>query len=146
MRGPTCRGGDALFATKPGPGWAKDGKWDDPRVGKEGPLPRDWAHYKGLYVHGDKVVLSYTVGDMDVLEMPEAFETEGWAGRLYANFQRRAERKGITLLIAEHPVTDHDFTKPISESTIPKWQQYCEHLVGLRRCPERPNRWCVSFA
>lgn len=68
--GPTVEG-EILFATKPGPGWAKDGKWDDPREGKEGPLPRDWAHYKGLYVHGDKVVLSYTVGDMDVLEMPE---------------------------------------------------------------------------
>ena len=62
--------GEMLFSTKPGPGWAKDGKWDDPREGKEGPLPRDWAHYKGLHVHGDKVVLSYTVGDMDVLEMP----------------------------------------------------------------------------
>ena len=53
--GPTVEG-EMLFATKPGPGWAKDGKWDDPREGKEGPLPRDWAHYKGLYVHGDKVV------------------------------------------------------------------------------------------
>lgn len=69
--------GEMLFATKPGPGWAKDGKWDDPREGKEGPLPRDWAHYKGLYLHGDKVVLSYTVGDMDVLEMPEALEGDG---------------------------------------------------------------------
>src|SRR5689334_11733129 len=68
--GPTIEG-EMLFATKPGPGWAKDGKWDDPREGKEGPLPRDWAHYKGLYVHGDKVVLSYTVGDMDVLEVPD---------------------------------------------------------------------------
>src|ERR1051325_7822676 len=56
--GPTVEG-EMLFTTKPGPGWAKDGKWDDPREGKEGPLPRDWAHYKGLYVHGDKVVLSY---------------------------------------------------------------------------------------
>ncbi len=25
-----------------------------------------------MYLHGDKVVLSYTVGDMDVLEMPDA--------------------------------------------------------------------------
>jgi len=74
--GPTVEG-EMLFSTKPGPGWAKDGKWDDPRVGKEGPLPRDWAHYKGLYLHGDKVVLSYTVGNVHVLEMPEAFEKDG---------------------------------------------------------------------
>src|SRR4029079_6857999 len=74
--GPTVEG-EMLFSTKPGPGWAKDGKWDDPREGKEGPLPRDWAHYKGLYLHGDKVVLSYTVGDMDVLEMPEVVQKNG---------------------------------------------------------------------
>ena len=50
----------------------------DPRIGKEGPLPRALgALYKGLYVHGDKVVLSYTVGDMDVLEMPEVIEVDG---------------------------------------------------------------------
>ena len=74
--GPTVEG-EMLFTTKPGPGWAKDGKWDDPREGKEGPLPRDWAHYKGLYLHGDKVVLSYTVGEMDVLEMPDVIEKYG---------------------------------------------------------------------
>ncbi len=74
--GPTVEG-EMLFSTKPGPGWGKDGKWDDPREGKEGPLPRDWAHYKGLYLHGDKVVLSYTVGDMDVLEMPSSGAVKG---------------------------------------------------------------------
>ena len=68
--------GEMLFATRPGPGWAKDGKWDDPRIGGEGPLPRDWVHYKGLYVHGDKVVISYRVGDMDVLEMPTVEQNE----------------------------------------------------------------------
>jgi hypothetical protein len=74
--GPTVEG-EMLFSTRPGPGWAKAGKWDDPREGKEGPLPRDWAHYKGLYLYGDKVVLSYTVGDMDVLELPEVIEKAG---------------------------------------------------------------------
>src|SRR3954452_6553301 len=33
--------GKMVFATRPRPGWDKDGKWDDPRVGHEGPLPRD---------------------------------------------------------------------------------------------------------
>ena len=35
-----------------------------------GPLPRSWAHYKGLYHHGDQVILAYTVGTTDVLETP----------------------------------------------------------------------------
>ena len=60
-----------------GPGWRspKDGWADDARVkGLDnkpyGPLPRDWAHYKGLYVHGGRVVLSYTVGTRGVFESP----------------------------------------------------------------------------
>ena len=44
--------GTMLFATKPGPGWARDSKWDDPRKCRqqEGNRCRDgnWAHYKGL--------------------------------------------------------------------------------------------------
>lgn len=69
--------GDVLFGTKPGPGWSRDGEWADPRDPKEGPLPKDWAHYKGMYLHGDKVVLSYTVGGVAVLEMPSMRVFEG---------------------------------------------------------------------
>ncbi|MDE0838012.1 MAG: c-type cytochrome [Kiritimatiellae bacterium] len=68
--------GDRLFANAQGPGWAhpETGSWDDPRVkGRDGrlfgPLPRDWAHYKGLYKHGNNTVVSYTVGKAKVLEM-----------------------------------------------------------------------------
>ncbi len=63
------------FASLPGPGWAHPitGSFVDPRMlGKDGraygPLPRDWAQYKGLYKHGDRVIVSYTVGDAGVLE------------------------------------------------------------------------------
>ena len=65
--GPTVEG-KMLFSTRPGPGCTQDRKWDDPRVGGEGPLPHSWAHYRGLYRAGAKVVLSYTVGDCEVLE------------------------------------------------------------------------------
>jgi hypothetical protein len=58
------------FATGMTPGWANGDKHDDPRNPKDGPLPHEWAHYKGLYQNGDKVVLSYSVGKTDVLEMP----------------------------------------------------------------------------
>ncbi|MEM9366701.1 MAG: DUF6797 domain-containing protein [Planctomycetota bacterium] len=67
--------GDLHFGSLPGPGWAhpSSGLFDDPRLrGKDGraygPLPRQWAHYKGLYKHGDRIVVSYSVGDADVLE------------------------------------------------------------------------------
>lgn len=58
-------------------GWAKDGSFDARRtVEGFGPLPDDWAHYKGYYKHGDKVLLSYSVGETDVRELPEAVEYE----------------------------------------------------------------------
>jgi glucose/arabinose dehydrogenase len=71
--------GTQLFGTKIAPGWAgPDGRLDDPRPRTKdqgadmpyGPLPREWAKYKGLYAHGDQVVLSYTLGGVDVLELP----------------------------------------------------------------------------
>jgi hypothetical protein len=57
------------------PGWEnpQTGDFKDPRFvavdGRPfGPLPRDWAHYKGLYYYGDRVIIKYTVHDATVLE------------------------------------------------------------------------------
>ena len=68
------------FSTKFGPGVGGGAKGDDladPRPASPfaanlhlGPLPKDWAHYKGLYRNGDQVVLAYTVGGCEVLETP----------------------------------------------------------------------------
>lgn len=79
--------GEVKFRTDALPGWGKprapevkaDGAIDgaslaDPRPDKLGPLPAEWAKYKGLYVHGDRVILAYTVGETQVLEMPGAEE------------------------------------------------------------------------
>jgi len=69
--------GTQSFANAVGPGWrGPKGAWADTARVKGldnkpyGPLPRGWAHYKGLYVHGDLVVLSYTVGARGVFESP----------------------------------------------------------------------------
>ena len=68
--------GERHFVNPPGPGWADAaGHWDDPRLrGRDGlpygPLPRDWAHYSGLYLDGDNIVLALTVGGVRVLESP----------------------------------------------------------------------------
>ena len=69
--------GTPIFGTKPGPGWAKDGSLADPRANHMGPLPKDWAHYSGLYQSGDRVVLSYTVGKTTVLESPDLETADG---------------------------------------------------------------------
>lgn len=69
--------GPIVFSTSNGPGWSKDGSLADPRPMHFGPLPKDWAHYKGLYRHGKQVVVSYSVGDVDVLEMPGSKMLDG---------------------------------------------------------------------
>jgi len=65
-------GGEQLFATQAAPGWADAaGKFDDTRPHKPyGHLPKEWAHYKGLYHYGHLTLVSYTVGSAKVLEMP----------------------------------------------------------------------------
>jgi glucose/arabinose dehydrogenase/mono/diheme cytochrome c family protein len=69
--------GKAQVANSNGPGWANpvDQSFNDVRLqGRDGkcygPLPRRWVHYKGLYRHGDQVILAYSVGMTDILETP----------------------------------------------------------------------------
>lgn len=68
--------GSQVFGNPTTPGWARGGSFNDPREVPYGPLPRDWAHWKGLYLHEKQVVLAYSVGAMSVLEMP-ALERSG---------------------------------------------------------------------
>jgi putative heme-binding domain-containing protein len=76
--------GETHFANPVGPGWANpaNGSFTDPRpLGRDkrpyGPLPRDWAQYKGTYAYGDQTIVSYTVGDAAVLEL------EGIEGKVF---------------------------------------------------------------
>ena len=69
--------GKTMFENPVAPGWARDGSFQDPRDEGFGPLPQNWAKYKGRYVHGDVTVLSYSVGDANVLDLPEALRSGG---------------------------------------------------------------------
>ncbi len=68
--------GDALlyFQQPAGLGVAVNGNWSDPRDPRSGPLPHPVGRYRGLYRHGQQVVVHYTVGGVRVLELP-AIET-----------------------------------------------------------------------
>jgi glucose/arabinose dehydrogenase len=70
---PKPGGTNLVFTTPAGPGWADaDGNFSDGRPEfkgrKYGPLPREHAKWKGIYLDGDKAVLNYTVGKATVLE------------------------------------------------------------------------------
>lgn len=78
--------GRSAFVLRPGPGFARpaDGSFEDLRFEspvdrrRYGPIPRSWGRFKGLYHHGRKVVLSYTIGETPILETP-GMETPGEA-------------------------------------------------------------------
>lgn len=78
--------GKIIFGDKPGPGWSHEGSFIDPRPFKEGNLPANWARYKGLYRYGDTIVLSYTVGQTQLLESP-ALEILGGESLFTRTFQ-----------------------------------------------------------
>ncbi|MCE2861810.1 MAG: c-type cytochrome [Opitutaceae bacterium] len=77
--------GTPVLETADAPGWADPatGGFEDKRVvgadGRRfGPLPRAWMRYRGLYRSGERIVVSYTVGDAPVLESHDL--EEGAAG------------------------------------------------------------------
>ena len=78
--------GEFAFRTMMGPGWASAaGGWsatnapvrDGNNTYSPGPLPRAWAKWRGHYTCGDRVVMNYTVGEADILELPEYHEKTG---------------------------------------------------------------------
>lgn len=67
--------GKLHFETPVEAGWAnpKTGSFEDQRFTardgrKFGPLPKEWANYKGLYHHGNNIIISYSVGNSEILE------------------------------------------------------------------------------
>ena len=83
-----------LFESPKVPGGSGSDTFEDPRKQPFGPVPKRVAHYKGLYRHGTRVILKYTVGETEILDSPE------WVGsRFDRTIQiRRSERK-IWLLL-----------------------------------------------
>jgi putative heme-binding domain-containing protein len=108
--------GKVAYVNSTGPGWANpaNGSFrDDQRVpGRDGkwygPLPREWAKYKGQYHYGQQVVFSYSVGATDVLESPGLLTREGNEGDKAAPLLLRTFNIGpreheLVLQVAEHP-------------------------------------------
>lgn len=73
--------GEQKFGTPPLPGWTTDtNNFTDPRPEPYGPLPRGWAHWNGLYLVGNRAVLSYSVGGVTVFEEPSSVTNNGAVG------------------------------------------------------------------
>ncbi|HTD68141.1 MAG TPA: DUF6797 domain-containing protein, partial [Candidatus Limnocylindria bacterium] len=100
--------GQIQFTNRPGPGWAKDESFVDPRAHGVGSLPHEWAKYRGFYRHGSNVVFSYTVGDADVLDRPGMAEANG----------RPVFTRALDIRNLRKPLTMKMFDTPRSDRTL----------------------------
>jgi len=95
-----CTPGGPLAFVSRGPGWAKGTDFTDPRALNLGPLPLEWAKYQGLYVNGERIVLSYTVGAAKILELP-AYETAGGVSAFTRTFEIENAAAPLTLRVCD---------------------------------------------
>ena len=145
-RGPNINA-EPHVATKPGPGWAKDGSFADPRNPKEGPLPKDWAQYKGLYLHGNKVIFSYRVGDCEILEMP-GVQIDGDSVAFTRTFKLSASSKDLAVVLGEGVNIDEG-SPGTGNSKTPagaSFKMEGTRLVLNIPAPKSPVRFKVSVA
>ncbi len=98
--------GDIAYTNPVGAGWGRpgDGSFEEVRLrGHDdkpyGPLPRDWAHYKGLFLHGNRAVIHYTVGDAEIHELP-GYEMNGAETVFTRSLQIGKSSKDLKLRIA----------------------------------------------
>jgi hypothetical protein len=89
--------GKIQFSAPVVPGWTSGNNFADPRPLRNGPLPRELAKYRGLYRWGDRVVLSYTVSGVGVLDMP-GFESRGGLGAFTRTIQLGPSTKALKLM------------------------------------------------
>ena len=118
-----------LFRTGMLPGWAKAKEMikKDPRrqpyksFPRMGTLPKDWAHFKGHYVHDDKAIFSYSVGEGKVLDMPGIVKQKGL--------------KALTRTVqVEHPSTSVMLLAENDDSQIEKTDQTFTVSLEGRTC------------
>ena len=142
--------GPQVFGTRPGPGWAnRDGGFKDPRPEPFGPLPADWAKYKGMYRSGDKVVLSYTVGDASILEMPGAEGLYSDTPVITRTFNVGPTSRPLTLVVADVEKADGGSiawqgTPPAGSNVVAIIGGDRATFVGLGHAPEGA-KWEVEW-
>jgi type 1 glutamine amidotransferase len=92
--------GRLLFTTPSGPGWAGPKGERQSKHPETLPLPRAWGRYKGLHLHGKRVVLAYTVGGAEVKESPW-IETVAGQEVLVRTIEVGPSKSAVSVLFAD---------------------------------------------
>ena len=92
--------GEVRFSSGFAPGWSTSEIKEDPRPKHQGHLEASAGAYRGLYLHENKVVLSYSVAGTPVLELP-GYDAK--AGLFTRTFTLGKTTAPLNLLIADLP-------------------------------------------
>ncbi|MCP4784750.1 MAG: heme-binding protein [Fuerstiella sp.] len=121
--------GDLQFENPTGPGWANPatGSFDDNQrvVGRDGrnygPLPRDWAKYRGLHQVGDQTIVEYSVADTNVLERfghnVISMDDQSTTDVFSRNMSLGPVRNDLLALVATHP-EEGAVLRPLTENSV----------------------------
>jgi hypothetical protein len=98
------------FQTKPDRGATSNGDFHDPRPQPLGPIAREYGHYKGLYRNGDRVIISYSIGRRDVLDMPHVEVRDG----------KPVFMRTLQVMPSDQPIAINLAT--VEQPDAPRWQ------------------------
>ncbi len=148
--------GDLILENPDGPGWAnpETGSFaDDQRIlgrdGKRyGPLPKDWANYRGLYYHGDKLIISYEIGQTDILEMPGMIAAAEPSTEAKGNQEKQESKTPAPIFTRSFNLGPRDREMILLVATSPEKQPPLEQLsqmVQLGSSTPTPQTAKVQF-
>ncbi|MEO1526638.1 MAG: DUF6797 domain-containing protein [Planctomycetota bacterium] len=129
--------------------WGHDGVLDYPTEGilPRGPLPRELVDYRGYHLHGDRVVLRYSIDGREVLESPEAFDN------VLAHTLRLGPGKALTLAVGAAPQRDHQIdpegqtfpaSSPIALTNIDASHDLARYFAATVRGDAAGMRWRID--
>jgi len=88
--------------------WGHDGRLDlvPQQLKPRGPLPDNWMHYNGHYLHNDQLVLSYSIDGREILELPSVQSDNNRESEtpIIKRTLRIGPGKGLVLAVAGSPV------------------------------------------
>jgi type 1 glutamine amidotransferase len=114
--------GTMMLSTTSTAGWGDQRALFDSAHSPTAPLPMEWAKFKGLYVNGNRTVLSYTVHGVGVLETPSVHSVDGMTvfGR---TFEVGPTNHVLHLVVAQIPGSN----EPFFASAVAPWDGQLIH-------------------
>ena len=100
IRGAPTAAGEIRFTSPEVTGWAGQNEptFTDTREQPFGPVPEKQGQYKGLYLHGDRAVIAYSIYGTDVLESPWYLENSQ-TGAFVRDLQIGANDQALSVLL-----------------------------------------------